>query len=224
MRFAIAAAAFLCLAAPAAAQHDMHDMKNMKEDKTHAAMATGKLPAGWHARLDNEKASVKDIKFHKMGNALHFMTGPAAVVWNNANRARGNFTVSGNFELMKRPEHAEGYGLVLAGENLDKANQSYLYFLIRHDGKFLIKHRQGAETHNIQDWSSSPAIALPDAKGHSMNRLAINVSAAKVSYMINGMQVAAFGRDKPMGANGLVGLRINHNLDLHVNDFKLARK
>src|SRR5688500_8897270 len=143
MRLALAATALLCLATPLAlsAQHDMHNMK--KEDKSHAAMESGKLPAGWKARLDDAKANVKDIKFHKMGNALHFMTRPATVVWNPANRAKGNFSVSGEFELMKKPEHPEAYGLVFAAENLDKADQSYLYFLIRHDGRFLIKHRQG---------------------------------------------------------------------------------
>jgi hypothetical protein len=223
MRIAVTATALFCLAAPIAvsAQHDMH---GMKEDKTHAAMGEGKLPAGWHARLDDEKASIKDIRFHKMGNALHFMTGPATVVWNPAHRMSGNFNISGEFELMKLPEHPEAYGLVFAGENLDKANQSYLYFLIRHDGKFLIKHRAGAETHGIVDWSSSPAIVKPNEKGTSKNRLSVEAGAEKIRFMINGKQVAAFDREKPMGAAGLVGLRINHNLDVHVNDFKVTRK
>lgn len=223
MRFIITTAALLAFAAPLTAQHDMSKMKH-DADPMHAEKSSGKLPAGWHARLDDSKASVKDMKFHKMGNALHFMTGPAAIVWNNANRASGSYTVSGEFELMKLPAHPEAYGLVFAGENLAKENQSYMYFLVRHDGKFMIKHRAGADVHGIVDWTSSPAITKPDDKGHSKNRLSVDAGADMIRYMINGKQVAAFPRDKPMGANGIAGLRINHNLDVHVNNFKVARK
>ena len=204
MRIAVAAAAFLCMAAPLAAQQ--HDMNHGKADsKEHAGMEAGKLPAGWHARLDNAKASLTDVKFHKMGDALHVMTGPAAIVWNPTDKATGNFTVSGEFELMKVPAHPEAYGLVLAGENLDRDNQSYLYFLVRHDGKFLIKHRAGADVHGITEWTAAPSIVKPDAKGHSKN-------------------VLEFARNSPMTAEGLTGVRINHNLDVHVNDFKVTRK
>jgi hypothetical protein len=224
MRFIITAA-LLAVAAPVTAQHDMSSMKGMHgEDAMHAEKGDGKLPAGWHARLDDSKASISDMKFHKVGNALHFMTGPATIVWNNANRAAGSFIVSGDFEQMKLPAHPEAFGIVFAGENLDKDNQSYLYFLVRHDGKFTIRHRAGADVHGIVEWSSTPAVAKPDASGHSVNRLSIDAGADMIRYMINGRQVAAFPRDKPMGANGLVGVRVNHNLDVHVNNFKVTRK
>ncbi len=220
MRIAIAAA-LLCLAAPLAAQQ--HDMSHMKDEKSHAGMKMAQ-PAGWHLRTDDAKADSKAMMFHSMGKTLAFMTGPAGIAWNPANKARGSFMVSASFEQEKIPAHPEAYGLILNGSNLDKADQSYLYFLIRHDGKFLIKHRAGADTHDLVDWSSSPAIVKPDAKGNSKNVLAVDADKDKIRYLINGKQVAAFNRDRPRAADGLTGVRVNHNLEVHVDNFKVTRR
>jgi hypothetical protein len=223
--FALAAPA----AAPAAAQqggmagHDMSAMGGMHDDM-HAAKGSGKMPAGWRARLDDDAASLKDIHVMKMGSAMHIMTGPATILWRPADKLTGNFVVSGTFEQMKMPEHPEAYGVIFAATNLDKADQGYLYFLIRHDGRFLIKHRAGNDTHGIVDWSLSPAIVQPDAKGHSVNKLAVDAGGDKIRFLINGLQVAAFDRDKPMTAAGIAGIRVNHNLDVHVNNFRVVRK
>jgi hypothetical protein len=242
MRTAFTAAALFCLspfAAPITSaplhaqqktqekppvQHDMkHDMDGMG-DMTHAQMGSGVLPAGWHARLDKADASIKDIAVHQMNGMLHVMTGPAAVLWNPEHRASGSFRLSGTFDLMKVPAHPEAYGLVFAGEKLDLPDQSYLYFLIRHDGKFLIKHRAGADTHGIVEWTESSAINRPDGDGHSSNDLAVDAAADSIRFSINGTQVAAFERDKPMTAHGLTGVRINHNLDVHVADLRIDTK
>jgi hypothetical protein len=237
MRYNLATALLLAtLAAPCilsaplhAQKHDMSkmdDMAGMKgmHEGAHS-MTPGKLPAGWHAHLDDSTASIKDLTFHKVGTSLHFMTGPVAtIVWRTGDKATGNFVVSGSFDQMKLPSHPEAYGIVFAGTNLDRADEAYLYFLVRYDGHFLIKHRAGADTHGIVDWSSSPAINKPDANGRSTNVLAVDAGADKIRFMINGKQVAAFARDKPMAANGLIGLRINHDLEVHVNNFKIVRK
>ncbi len=215
MRIAVAVTALFCLAAPVAAQEHAHDPAHMKGD--------GKPPAGWSMRLDNAAAKATDVRTMVMGNTLHVMTGPAAVLWKTGETATGDFTLSAKFELSKVPAHPEAYGLVLNGNDMDKADQSYLYFLVRHDGKYLIKHRAGMDLHGIIDWTDSPAIVKPGADGKSTNTLAVDVTADKINYMINGTQVVSFPRNNPMTAEGAYGVRINHNLDLHVADFTLKK-
>ena len=50
------------------------------------------------------------------------------------------------FTQMEPSEHPEGVGLFIGGSNLAAANQKYHLLLVRQDGQFLIKRRDGAQT------------------------------------------------------------------------------
>jgi hypothetical protein len=219
MRTAVAVTAIFCLAAPiaapVAAQEHAHDPSHMSSD--------GKAPAGWSMRLDDPKAKATDVKSMVMGTTTHVITGPAHVMWKTGETASGNFNLSAKFSMEKAPAHPEGYGLVLSGTNMDKDDQSYLYFLVRHDGKFMIKHRAGNDLHSIVEWTENAAIAEPGADGKSTNVLAVDVTPTAINYMVNGKTVQSFARNQPMTAEGAYGVRINHNLDLHIADFTLRR-
>jgi hypothetical protein len=124
---------------------------------------------------------------------------------------------------MKKLKHAEGYGLFFGGENLAGADQRYIYFLVRDDGKYLIKSRDGAKTTDIsKGWTASRAVKKGDAQGKATNLLEIDAKRdpAKVSFMVNGTTVHTADAGS-MGVKGIVGLRVNHNLDLHVEGFAL---
>ncbi len=56
----------------------------------------------------------------------------------------GNYTVKATFTVTKQPSHEVSYGLFIGGENLDGDKQKYSYFLIRENGQFLIKKRNGS--------------------------------------------------------------------------------
>ena len=47
------------------------------------------------------------------------------------------------FTQMEPAAHPEAYGVFIGGSDLQAANQKYTYFVIRQDGKFLIKRRAG---------------------------------------------------------------------------------
>src|SRR5687768_12838378 len=96
-------------------------------------------PQGWKVRADRStSASDPDaagtIKFVTMGTGFHATNPQAAVYWNPANTATGNYTLRGTFTLMKPSGHTNYYGLVLGGSDLEGPNQNYLYFLIAQDG------------------------------------------------------------------------------------------
>jgi hypothetical protein len=185
-----------------------------------AAPGGGALPAGWSARPDGEE-DLNSVKFVIMKPGYHLTLGPAAILYREQDRANGPFHTLATFHQMKRLEHAEGYGLFFGGENLTAGDQRYVYFLVRDDGKYLIKRRDGTNTTEItRGWTASPAIKKGDAQGPATNLLEIDakLDPAKVSFKVNGTTVHTADA-KSMRTKGIVGLRANHNLDLHVEGF-----
>ncbi len=181
-------------------------------------------PAGWQVRLDRANANRDAIVFTTMGNGLHVTGGPAAIFWNGSNNGQGAYTVEASFTQMKAPQHAEAYGLFWGGRNLGADNQDYLYFVIRKDGKYLVKHRAGAETHTIVDWTEHAAIVKEGADGKQANTLRVEVTANASRLFANGQLIREIPR-QGMSANtdGIAGLRVNHNLDVHIEGFAVRR-
>jgi hypothetical protein len=186
----------------------------------HAVPGGGVLPAGWSARPDAQ-GDLKSIKFVIMEPGYHLTLGPATILYREEDRANGPFHTLATFHQMKKLEHAEGYGLFFGGESLTGGEQRYIYFLVRDDGKYLIKRRDGANTSEItKGWTTNPAIKKGDAQGRTTNLLEIDAKRdpTKVSFKVNGTTVHTADA-KSMRTKGIVGLRANHNLDLHVEGF-----
>ena len=91
---------------------------------------------------------------------------------------------------MEPAAHPEAYGLIIGGADLEGAAQKYTYFLIRQDGKYLIKRRAGDQTPTIADWTDSAAIKKADTSGKMSNTLAIDVGKDKVRFLVNGTEVS----------------------------------
>jgi hypothetical protein len=197
----------------------------MKEkDPTHK-VAGGALPAGWSGRTDKPADKLEDAKFVTMGSGYHVTSGPAAIYWNDNNKVKGPFTASATFRQTKKPEHPEAYGLIFAGNKLDTPEQTYFYVLVRGDGKVLVNHRAGAAVHKIMDWKEVASAKKEDASGTATNTIGIDASKPdSVRLLVNGVQVAALPGSNAGSTDGIVGLRVNHNLDVHVSDFKVAPK
>jgi len=205
--------ALLLAAAPLAAQ-----------DADRAVAGGGALPAGWHVTLDRPDASAADVRFFPAGDGLHVTTGPAAVLWNPANAATGEFRAHATFAQTRAPAHPEAYGLVLGAKNLDgtpPAGPDYLYFVIRGDGKYLVRHRAAnGDLHNVVEWTEHAAIARQDAEGKASNAVVAEGGAFGVRFLVNGQKVAEF---PGIATAGIVGLRVNHNLDVHVSNFGVEK-
>ena len=177
------------------------------------------LPEGWSMRLDRANATAQP-KFAVMGDGFHFTSGPAAIYYNPAQSMKGDFRVTATFTQTKAPTHPEAYGLFVGGRNLDQDNLDYGYLIVRGDGKYAIKHRAGADVHTIQDWVEHPKLNKQDAAGKATNTLTVEAVGDKVRMLVNGEEVKSWERSY-WNADGHVGLRINHNLDVHVSDYKV---
>ena len=190
---------------------------------------------GWTGRLDPRPAAqgrkITEAKFVAMGSGIHVTAGPAAIYWNPENSPSGNYTVKATFNQTRASAHPEGYGLIVGGKDLESPNQSYAYFLVRQDGKFIVNHRANDSTvHKIQDWTANPAVKAIDESGKASNTLAIDVDASQVHFLVNGTEVHAIPRSvidsgpEHSGTAGVAGIRVNHNLDVHIDGFAVTPK
>ena len=198
------------LTAPLLAQH--------QADPDKKVAGGGTLPSGWKGRLDSGDKSLAGVKATQMGGGVHFMTGPAGIYYKPADKATGAYETHATFTQMEPAAHPEAYGLFIGGADLDGAGQKYTYFIVRQDGKFMIKRRAGAATPTVADWTDNAAIKKPDSAGKMTNTLAIDVGKDTVRFLVNGTEVTSIDASK-VDAAGIPGLRVNHNLNLHVEGF-----
>src|SRR5260221_9736508 len=125
------------------------------QDHQHAAdpdkkmAGPGTLPSGWKGRLDSGDKTLAGVKAAQMGGGVHFMTGPAGIYYKPADKATGAYETHATFTQMEPAAHPEAYGLFIGGANLDAARQKYTYFILRQDGKYMIKRRVVAETSTV---------------------------------------------------------------------------
>jgi hypothetical protein len=188
------------------------------------------VPAGWKARIDgSQSASAPEanpnLKFVTVGKSFHIMGGPGAIFWDPAHTVKGNYSVKATFALMKPSDKVTHYGLVFGGSDLEGSNPTYVYFTIAQDGAFQIRHRAGDAVHDM-DRSLHIAIRKPDAAGKSTNTLEVQVAPTAVSYLVNGAVVDATPTRGGTGAytektDGIVGVRIDDQLDVQVDGFEV---
>ena len=188
--------------------------------------APGAAPAGWTVRADGKGAAgAGGAKVDAMGQGIHVTTGPAVIVYKADTRGSGPFHTLATFTQTKPSAHPEGYGLLFGGQGLEGAGQKYFYFLVRQDGSFLIKRRDGEKTSDIsKGWVPHEAVKRADGKGSVTNRLEVDnkVDPAKLAFQVNGQTVHSM-EAAGLDLDGIVGLRVNHNLDVHVEGFDVHR-
>jgi hypothetical protein len=191
-------------------------------DPDRAVAGGGAMPAGWHARTDRD-APLDNVKFVKMGVGQHVTLGPAAIFWRDADTASGSYTVEAKFWQFEEPRHREGYGLFIGGSDLAGPGQRYSYFLIAGNGQFLVKRRTGESTTVVSgNWADNSAIVKTDSAGKAENTLAIRVADGKASFRVNGTEVYTTDASA-LDVKGIVGYRINHNLNVHLGPIAVTR-
>lgn len=185
------------------------------------------LPAGWTIRLDDKEKryTADDTRFEIMGAGYHVTSGPAALYYSEVHRPSGSFVVRASLTQMKAPAHQEAYGIFIGGADLATPQQQYLYLLVRGDGRYFVGHRAGAEVHRIVPWTEHEAVRPQDEAGTQTNELAIQVTPDSVHMLVNGARLRSFAKIEMHGfrTDGQAGLRVNHNLDVHVGSIEVRQ-
>lgn len=186
--------------------------------------------AGWKVRVDRSQNAqdpdnTPNLTFASMGKGFHVVGGPAGTFWHASNVAAGNFTAKATFTLMEPSNHTNYYGLIFGGSDLDGASQTYTYFLVAQDGTYLVKHRNGQNVSDVKATTPHAAIRRPDAKGSSVNALEVRVAGNTISYVVNGTVVHSTPKTGATAkTDGLVGVRVNHVLNVHVEGFEVQKQ
>jgi hypothetical protein len=201
-----------------------------------ASLSAQTVPAGWKQRVDRSTSAsdpdgTGNIKIVTAGSGFHVETPAAAVFWNPANTATGNYTLKGTFTLNKPSGHTNFYGLVFGGSALDGADQKYVYFMVAQNGAWLVKTRTGAST--AATFSGvvgavrngavvHEAVKKPGTDGKSVNALEVRVQADKVDFVVNGTVVHSAPK-AGLTTDGIWGFRSNHLLDVDVSGLGVTK-
>ena len=194
------------------------------------------VPSGWKQRIDRStSASDPDasgqVKILTAGNGYHIETPSAAVFWNPANTASGNYTLKGTFTLNKPSGHVNYYGLILGDSALEGADQKYIYFVVAQNGTWLVKTRNGASATSTFTGLTgasrngsvmNDAVKKPDDTGKSVNALEVRVQADKIEFVVNGTVVHSAPK-AGLTTDGIWGIRSNHLLDINVEGLAVAK-
>jgi len=197
----------LSLALPAAAQ-----------DADRTVSGGGQLAAGWMARTDRGQ-NFDNIRFVEKGTGWDITVGPGVTLYRENDRATGNYRISATIEQLSSKGHGHGTGLIFGGKDMQGADQVYSYFLVRGDGSFIIKTRAGSSTTEIRGWTKNAAINESEV-ANMTNEVAVSVADGNVIFTVNGTEVDRVPV-ADLYTDGIVGLRLNHNLDMHIDNFKI---
>ncbi len=202
-------------------------------------------PAGWQVRADRSTNATDpdgagDIKFTTIPGGFKANNPTAAIYWNPANTAKGNYTLRGTFKLLEPSGHTNYYGLIVGGRALEGTDQNYLYFVVAQDGTYLIRKRAGdrmpdpnapakgrggrgpqAITENVAR-APHDAVQKPGADGTSVNTLEIRVAGDTLNFAVNNTVVHTMPKGD-LVTDGIYGIRVNHLLNVDITNFGLAK-
>ena len=192
---------------------------------------------GWTGKIDaKEEAAgmtLNSAKLAKEGDALHVTTGPAVTYWDPKNKASGDYTVKATFnepKYMSLNNHPHPYGLVIAGNDLGTAQQSYLYCAAYGNGKFIVRGF-GPEPFQLNGrGAEDPAVNKAAGVGQPVTQeIAISVKGDKVECSINNKVVASYNKSdlvttgKLKSTDGIYGVRFAHNTEAIVTGLKMTK-
>jgi opacity protein-like surface antigen len=219
-RISLVLALALTLAAPALAS---------AQDADRTVAGGGISVSGWKGKVDAAAAkagkTVNDSKFAKSGDELHLTIGPAAYYWNDANTARGNFTVGATFKEPKpNAGHPHPYGVFIGGKDLDTDAPTMVYCVAYSTGEYLVRAFSAGKVVTIGKRAPHAAVAKPGADGSVTQNIAWTVKDGVASCTVNS-QVVATVDGATLASNGITsldgpfGIRASHNLDVVVTNF-----
>jgi len=193
---------------------------------------------GWTGKIDAKEElagmTLTSAKLAKEGNDLHVTTGPAVTYWNPKNKASGDYTVSAKFtepKYMNLNNHPHPYGIMIAGNDLGTADQSYLYCAAYGNGNFIVRGFGPAPFQlNGPRGAADPAVNKAAGKDQPVTQeIALSVKGDKVECSINNKVVASYNKadlvtsGKLKSTDGVYGVRFAHNTEVIVSGLKMKK-
>lgn len=216
----------------------MPGLRAQNQEQSIAVAGGGISVPGWTGKIDpnEEKAglTLNSAKFAPEAQGFHVTTGPAVTYWKAA-KASGNYTVKATFtepQYMNLNDHPHPYGIVIAGNDMGTATQSYLYCSAYGNGTFIVRGFGPAPFQvNGPRAEANPAIHKAAGKGQPVaQEIAVSVAGDRVECAINGTVVGSYDKaglvaaGKLKSTDGLYGLRFGHNTEVVVTGFGASHR
>lgn len=204
------------------------------QDTAHKVPNGGIRGAGWQGRPDPGTGATNDASFDVKGSDIEIHTGPQMLYWNTANKMTGDYTVSATItepKYMSSMDHPHPYGVFIAGNDLDGANATALYCAVYGNGNVIVRAfpTSFAPTSSRRP-AASDAAHKAAGKGESVTQtVSMSVKGDTVTCDVNGKNVATMkkadlvGEGKLKSLDGYAGIRVAHNVDVNVKDFKVTK-
>ena len=236
--YALAVAAVMSVPSSMGAQAPQAPPAGAQGETARSVAGGGITAPGWVGKVDpNEEKNgqtVNNAKLAAEGGGLHVTTGPATTYWNPANKATGNYTVKATFtepKYMNLNSHPHPYGIVIAGNDLGTADQSYLYCAAYGNGNFIVRGF-GPASFQLNGGRGEANAAVHKAAGPGepvTQEIAVSVKADKVECAINGTVVGSYDKaavvtaGKLKSTDGIYGIRFAHNTDATVTGLTMTK-
>ncbi|MCU0616015.1 MAG: hypothetical protein MUD17_02860 [Gemmatimonadaceae bacterium] len=194
--------------------------------------------AGWQGKIDAKEVqaglTLNDASLVSEGGMLKVRTGPAVTYWNPANRATGDYTVKATFnepQYMNVNNHPHPYGIVIGGNDLGTANESYLYCAAYGNGNFIVRGFGPAPFQlNGPRGEANPAVNKAAGKLQPVTQqIAVSVKGNTITCAINGTVVGTYNKSdvvtagKLKSTDGVYGVRFGHNTDATVTGLTVTK-
>lgn len=208
------------------------------QDAARKVPGGGIFAAGWKGKIDANEASaggaVNDSKFEMKGNEINVSTGPATIYWNPANTATSDYTVSATFtepQYMSSNSHGHPYGVFIGGNKLDTDNPTLLYCAAYGDGRYIVRAFPTTFAPGGNRRAGTSEAVHKVAKGEAVTQeIKMSVKGSRVTCSINGTEVANLDKAELVGdgklesVQGIGGIRVAHNVDVKITNFKFEKQ
>jgi len=127
-------------------------------------------------------------------------------------------------------DHPHPYGIVIAGNDLGTAEETYLYCAAYGDGRFIVRGFGPAPFRMNGRGEANAAVNKAAGKDQPVTQeIAVSVKGDKVECAINGTVVGSYDKAAVVGAgklkatDGVYGLRFAHNTEATVTGLTLTK-
>ena len=127
--------------------------------------------------------------------------------------------------------HPHPYGIMIAGNDLDTDQQSYLYCAAYGNGNFIVRG-MGPAPFQLNGRRGMPHAAVNKASGPGepvTQEIAMSVKGDKIECAVNGTVVGSYDKAEAVGAgklkstDGVYGLRFAHNTEGFVTGLSVTK-
>ena len=131
---------------------------------------------------------------------------------------------------MNLNDHPHPYGIVIAGNDLGTANETYLYCAAYGDGRFIVRGFGPAPFRMNGRGEANAAVSKAAGKDQPVTQeIAVSVKGEKVECAINGTVVGTYDKAAVVGAgklkstDGIYGIRFAHNTEATVTGLAVSK-